>query len=196
MTIKIIDDVIPLSIQNDIENVVSDARFPWHFIPSSDLSNLANENYVTEKREFYQNMNIIDPPQFFQNILNDQAQPTFFFQWFTPLLDSIKFEGMKILRMKMNFNYPYLNSNSDSHGIPHVDLPLEENYTTCVYYVTDADGDTILFNEKNGYKGILSVQTRVSPKKGRIVLFDGNTLHAACPPQSDNKRIVLNINLK
>ena len=54
----------------------------------------------------------------------------------------------------MNFNSPYIGTNENTHGIPHVDLPFENTYTTAVYYVTEADGDTILFNEK-----IITVET-------------------------------------
>ena len=99
--------------------------------------------------------------------------------------------------MKMNFNYPWLGVKESMHGIPHVDLPAEKNYTTAIYYVTDGDGDTILFNEKNGHNGPLTIKERISPKKGRMVLFEGDTLHAACPSISSNKpRIVLNINIR
>lgn len=102
---------------------------------------------------------------------------------------------MSILRMKMNFNYPLVGTKEFTHGIPHVDLPTEKDYTTAIYYVTDADGDTILFNKKNGYEGPLKIKERITPKKGRIVLFEGNTLHAACPPISNKPRIVVNINI-
>jgi ectoine hydroxylase-related dioxygenase (phytanoyl-CoA dioxygenase family) len=98
--------------------------------------------------------------------------------------------------MKMNFNYPWIGNKVSTHGIPHVDLPCEKGYTTAIYYVTDGDGDTFLFNEKNGHKGPLIIKERVSPKKGRIVLFDGDTLHAACPPISNRPRIVVNINIR
>ena len=162
---------------------------------SSDLGSEASDNYVPTKRKEFQNNEIIDPGQFYHNILIDQ-QPGQFFGWFTPILDAIKFEDMHILRMKMNFNYPWVGIKESTHGIPHVDLPLEKSYTTAIYYVTDGDGDTILFNEKNGHQGPLTIKGRISPKKGRIVLFEGDTLHAACPPISNRPRIVVNINIR
>ena len=192
---KIIDDVIPLHIQNELEKNILDSRFPWGHMFSSDLGSEASDDYVTSKRKEFQNDEIIDPGQFYHNILIDQ-QPGQFFGWFTPILDAIKFEGMRILRMKMNFNYPLVGIKGSTHGIPHVDLPTEKDYTTGVYYVTDADGDTILFNQKNGYQGLLTIKERVAPKKGRIVLFEGDTLHAACPPMSNRPRIVVNINIR
>ncbi|MEI7727862.1 MAG: 2OG-Fe(II) oxygenase [Bacteroidota bacterium] len=194
MTIKIIDDVIPIAVQDEIERNVLDPRFPWCYIKSSDLGNLASLNYLLQKRADFQSEAIIDPGQFYHNILVDQ-KPGHFFQWFTPILDAISFEGMRVLRMKMNFNFPHVGSTDLMHGIPHVDLPNERKYTTGVYYVTDADGDTILFDQQQGYTGKLTIKQRVSPKKGRLVLFDGNTLHAACPPTSNSPRVLVNINI-
>jgi len=192
---KIIDDVIPLSIQNELERNILDPRFPWGHMLSSDLANGASDDYVVLKRKEFKENNIIDPGQFYHNILNEQ-QPGQFFSWFTPILDAIKHQDMRILRMKMNFNYPWAGISDSTHGIPHVDLPNEKGYTTAIYYVTNADGDTILFNEKNGHQGPLTIKERVSPKKGRIVLFDGDTLHAGCPPISNSPRIVVNINIR
>ena len=196
METKIIDNVIPKNIQDEIEKAVLDIRFPWHFILSSDISNLAYQDYLKEKQDLYQDSNIIDPPQFFQSLLSGNGEPTFFFGWFTPILDAIKFEGMRILRMKINMTFPYAGSNNLSYGIPHVDLPDEAGYTTGIYYLTDADGDTIIFNEKHGHKGKLSIQSKINPKKGRLVLFEGNTLHAPMPTFSNKVRVVLNINFK
>ena len=192
---KIIDDVIPLSIQNELERNILNPIFPWGHMFSSDLANEASDDYVLLKRKEFRSDEIIDPGQFYHNILIDQ-QPGQFFTWFTPILEAIKFEDMRILRMKMNFNYPYFGNKDSTHGIPHVDLPNEKDYTTAIYYVTEGDGDTLLFNEKNGHQGPLTIKQRVSPKKGRIILFEGDTLHAACPPISNRPRIVVNINIR
>ena len=193
--IKIIDDIIPTDIQDALEKKILQPNFPWGRMTSSDLSNQASSDYTLRKRKDFLNDNIIDPSQFYHDIVMGQ-QLGKYFEWFTPIIDSIKFDGIQILRMKMNFNFPFVGASEDSHGIPHVDLPEEDGYTTGVYYVTNGDGDTILFNEKRGHIGKLTIQKKVSPKKGRIVLFDGNTLHAACPPISNRPRIVININIR
>ena len=190
---KIIDNIISIELQNDLEKKILQPNFPWGRMTSSDLAEEASLDYALSKRKEFNDECIIDPPQFYHNILVDQ-KPGPAFEWFTPILNAIKFENMRILRMKMNFNFPFVGSTEKNYGIPHVDLPNEEIYTTGVYYVTDADGDTILFNEKKGKAGKLSILKRESPKKGRIVLFDGNTLHAACPPTSNQPRVVVNIN--
>jgi len=71
------------------------------------------------------------------------------------------------------------------HYQPHTDRP--EEHLGLIYYVNDSDGDTIFF------EGDKELQ-RVTPKKGRIVLFDGSTLHAGGFP-TDNPRCIVNYNL-
>jgi hypothetical protein len=68
---------------------------------------------------------------------------------------------------------------------PHTDRP--EEHLGLIYYVNDSDGDTVFFKNKEIIK-------RVSPKKGRIVLFDGNTFHSGGFP-TDNPRCIVNFNL-
>ena len=89
---KIIDDLIPLHIQNELEGNILNPNFPWGHMFSSDLGNEASDNYVFLKRKEFQDAEIIDPGQFYHNILIDQ-QPGQFFSWFTPILEAIKFEG-------------------------------------------------------------------------------------------------------
>ena len=63
-----------------------------------------------------------------------------------------------------------------------------------LYYVCDSDGDTIIFNEKEKSEKY-TVQKRVTPKQGRVVLFDGDFYHTAEQP-IDNIRCVVNYDLK
>jgi len=56
--------------------------------------------------------------------------------------------------------------------------------------VIDSDGDTLFFNKEG------DIINRVSPKKGRCVIFDGDILHASQNPIKSKDRIVINIDLK
>ena len=92
---------------------------------------------------------------------------------------------LSILRSKANLQTQFTDNNNSYHNTPHKDFDLE--HTVALYYVNDSDGDTIFF------AGDKELQ-RVTPKKGRIVLFDGNTLHAGGFP-TDNPRCIVNYNL-
>jgi len=62
------------------------------------------------------------------------------------------------------------------HYSPHVDLPFD--HLVVLYYVNDADGDTVFFNEKN------EIIKSVSPKRGRVVAFDGSIYHGGGVPKN------------
>ena len=79
----------------------------------------------------------------------------------------------------------------DAYNTPHIDVP-DTNYRSLLYYVTDSDGDTFIFNEKFDHKKALTVRKRVSPAKGKAVVFDSNTWHASSNPRVHANRVVLN----
>ena len=68
--------------------------------------------------------------------------------------------------------------------VPHVDLT--KPHWVCLYYVNDSDGDTIFYGDDG------EIIKTVSPKAGRIALFDGSIKHSAGKP-TKNERIVINI---
>ena len=86
-----------------------DTHFLWSHSKPSDLGNIVSKDYVLRKNTQFQSDYIVDPGQFYHNILIDQ-QPGQFFGWFAPILDAIQYENMRILRMKMNFNYPLISN--------------------------------------------------------------------------------------
>ena len=71
---------------------------------------------------------------------------------------------------------------------PHIDIPdfLGNNipFYSLIYYVSDSDGDTVFYNKDKEIK-------KVTPKKGKTVLFDGHLLHRGTKPINKTK-ILLN----
>ena len=63
-----------------------------------------------------------------------------------------------------------------------------------LYYVCDSDGDTIIYNEQIKSE-TYTLQRRVTPKQGRVVLFDGSYYPTAAQPLH-NIRCVVNYNLR
>ena len=103
-------------IQDELEANILNSNFTWGRMASSNLEDQATPDYVERKRVEFLDNNIIDPPQFAHNILINQ-QPGPFFGWFTPIIDAIKFKNIRILRMKMNFNVPYIGASDISDEI-------------------------------------------------------------------------------
>ena len=90
------------------------------------------------------------------------------------------------MRVKANFNTQTTNTDDEYHDLPHVDR--KDKHIVLLYYVNDTDGDTILFDNN------LNIIKRVSPKKNRVLIFDGNILHAGCSPIQSKKRVGINFN--
>ena len=97
------------------------------------------------------------------------------------------------------------NIKREDVDTPHTDIPVD--HFVMLYYVCDSDGDTIIYNEKcnnlddyddniNVVKNkIFSIQKKVTPKQGRVVLFNGKLYHTAEQP-NNNIRCVVNYDLR
>ena len=99
----------------------------------------------------------------------------------------------------INFNRAFLQLPlaekflKENNGI-HIDLP--EDHYACVYYVNDSDGDTIVYeqtryNTECGSQNVpLTEHKRVTPKKGRLVIFDGARFHCSSQPKNAYRCII------
>lgn len=120
-----------------------------------------------------------------------------------------------IIRCKLNLQTTAPLKAKDKYNLPHVDFDRIDGrkFLTAIYYLNDSDGDTFIFNEKSvdqfynnlivdgdlsqeGKKFIdnLTIRKRISPKKGTVMFFRGDTLHAGSHPTQTQNRLVLNYN--
>lgn len=82
---------------------------------------------------------------------------------------------------------------------PHIDCDRE--HTTSIFYVTDSDAPTIIYNEKR-FCGeipsdlVLTEKERVLPKENRLVVFPGNHIHTGMCPREYPMRILVNTNYR
>ncbi|MGB0723131.1 MAG: hypothetical protein ACPGU7_12130 [Gammaproteobacteria bacterium] len=90
---------------------------------------------------------------------------------------------------------PLANLRGSEYDAHHIDL-MDEHFAI-LYYVCDADGDTVLF--ENMYSkasphapapGELREKKRVRPKQGRAVVFDGYYWHTATQPRKSNRCVI------
>ena len=99
-------------------------------------------------------------------------------------------------RIKSNMSF---RSKEKLPAIPHVDT--HHNYSVLLYYVSDSDGDTILYYQfwsldKTTKEKDLTIVNSVSPLKGRAVMFESNRFHCWVPPIESDMRCVININFR
>jgi hypothetical protein len=108
-----------------------------------------------------------------------------------------------ILRIRMGL---FTKNEADAmHHNPHVDFA--EPHRTAVYYVNDSDGDTFVFKETIddvsqeeapafAAQGKFTVLSRISPKKGKMICFDGRHYHASMHPTKSPVRIAITFNFQ
>ena len=78
---------------------------------------------------------------------------------------------------------------------------MPHQHFVMLYYVCDSDGDTIIYDKKcetfkefenmiNSNTKTFNIQKKITPKQGRVVLFNGLLYHTAEQPNKDIRCIV------
>lgn len=114
----------------------------------------------------------------------------------------LQFFEENVIRTKVNMAFKQDESYKNKIQTPHSDQSDQGyEWVTGIYYVNDSDGDTLIFNEEesdldeNGNNN-LTILEKISPKKGRLVLFNGKKIHVGSHPTEHNNRIVINFNYR
>ena len=118
-------------------------------------------------------------------------------------IDKAKLKFNDLLRVRLGM-FPRTELAVPHHN-PHVDFYVP--HVVGLYYVNDADGDTVIFNERSDQvsldesvtyanDGRFTEQARISPRKGRMVFFDGGYYHASMHPKVHAQRIVVTFDFR
>ena len=114
---------------------------------------------------------------------------------FTPLLKKIGLtigvRNISVLQGRSFLQFPVKEKGEPD--LPHIDI-MDKIHIVGLYYVVDSDGDTIIYNERKESESY-TVKQRVTPKQGRIVIFDGGLYHTAEQPLN-NTRCRVNYNIE
>lgn len=97
------------------------------------------------------------------------------------------YKQKNIIRSKANLQTQNSINNTNKLNPPHKDMDFP--HYVMLYYVNDSDGDTFFFDTGG------NLLKRVSPKKGRLVYFNGELYHSGSNPVKSGDRMVVNINL-
>ncbi len=194
--VLIIDDCIASSSQDHIEKSFLGGSFPWYYVPSANFGFLDNNQIDSNRKSLYNIPNAVDTPHFVHTLLSVNGEWSNYFPALIPVISAIPFTVKNLIRIKANITNQNANYNKDSFGIPHTDIFDVPDYYTAIYYINDSDGDTYIFNEKYENKQFdkLTVKNRITPKKGRLVVFNGSYLHSGNNPSTSNPRAVINFN--
>jgi hypothetical protein len=173
---------IDKDIVNEIENILTSSAFGWYF----------QNKTVRPYPKFDTPKSCVDSFQLthvFKQGPHDIDNNSPYFYLIPKLLKAANLNVKTLFRAKANFNVANVRQKSNQHQAPHTDLfkPDYPNWYTFLYYVNESDGDTLFFDKK------FKIIKRVSPQRGKAVLFRNDLLHAAQNPKKNPYRIIINM---
>jgi len=187
--ILVIDDFISLEYQEKIKQELLglENNFPW--IYTEDVTGAGDYDSQHRAALGHQYVEIDD---------DDVSEITsVYHHLFTPMLSKacqhLKMPEVEVLQGRSFLQFPLKNIDTSVVDTPHIDLDEGDEHIVVLYYVIDSDGDTIIYNERTESSSYTEKQ-RVSPKQGRVVIFEGGQYHTAQQPQNGT-RCVVNYNL-
>lgn len=177
--IQVIDNVIGQKYSQFVFDEM--CKLKWSFVPDISLGQ-AKENHPGFSHTLYLH------EEFNNNKNGTIIAPEYY------LIAPILLEASDKLGKKFTLDHVFrsrarltLNQDKIKVGNPHVDYQIP--HWVLIYYVNTTDGDTILFDNKN------RIIDRVTPQRGRAVLFDGSILHSASN-STEQPRIIINNNIR
>jgi len=197
----VIENVLPQRYWAEIMGLVTHKEFPWNFF--EDLTFRTADTAV-----FKQNPEIMNSCGF-SHLFFDEGRQSPYWQFIKPLMFSIaektkfrnELRSVQPFRVKANLQTQVNSSTVDNYNMPHIDPAHIKNGKTnwiFLYYVSDSDGDTFLFNETttDGFPPEkFTLKKRVPHKANSALVFKDNMYHASSNPVKDRKRININFNL-
>ena len=190
--VLIFDDIININYQLQIKDILLGERafneedFPWFFIPdityNDDLENQGRCGFSHYFADMEEGIISRFHPLFIKLIQNSCKK--------------INVEKVDILQARSFLQLP-TNITKEDVDDAHIDIVTDGEsapYFVMLYYVCDSDGDTIIYNEREKSESY-TIKKRVTPKQGRVVLFDGGFYHTAEQPNKD-KRCIINYDLQ
>ena len=197
MNITIIDDVVDKATQDEIEKRLLSGETQWTFARS-----IFYDKVMHPEVEQLQKKRIMSFTKLLVSLEEQTVDPTFSF-YNQPLKSAKKNHGIdikRVLNSRIQLQLPLAINQEREYGIPHIDAHRDYPYKVGVYYVNDVDGDTYIFNQtetnstpEDIKNGKVDVYTKISPKKGRLVIFDGDVYHSVGKPKTD-LRCIINYN--
>ena len=190
--ILVFDNIIDLDYQEKIKNILigeetyNDYYFPWYF--TQDVTKYKDVN--SQKRSaFFHNYVVSDYDNDVGTV--DSIFHHLFISLIKNVCNKIDKQNIDIIKGRSFLQLP-INYTGERVDTPHVDIT--NDHFVMLYYVCDSDGDTIIYNEQVKSDSY-TLQKKITPKQGRVVLFDGSYYHTAEQPLN-NIRCVVNYNLK
>lgn len=164
------------SMADYIENVIADKGLHWNWNDS------VTYNYVNTKQlnDFQFTHGLYVDGEIHSELFNLARMIIYMFEAKTGI------EVKNVLRAKVNLMVNSEWSDEEIKAAIHIDSE-EENAISLVYYVSDSDGDTVVYDYDK-----VTVKEVGSPIKGDLIYFKSNMPHRPTPPRNHKRRMVIN----
>ena len=188
--IIVIDDFISLEYQEKIKQELLGLgnNFPWHYTEDVTAAGDFDSQHRPAMSHDYVIINDDDDTSEIESVYH---------HLFVPMLSKachhLKMPETEIIQGRSFLQFPLKNIDTSVVDLPHIDLDEGDEHIVVLYYVIDSDGDTIIYNERTESSSYTEKQ-RVSPKQGRVVIFEGGQYHTAAQP-TKGTRCIVNYNL-
>ena len=191
--IYVIDDVVSKGYQDLLEHELTNQNAPWHF--QRDIALDVNDPKAVK------NIQGLTPGLshiFFDVDSGGVRSPLY--NLTLPLMfeafAKIDVKPKMIVQARSFMHIPLADSLRKEYDNVHVDYG--KDHLVCLYYVNDTDGDTFIFDKTfedvpvgSDYSKVQwNIKQRITPKKGRCVLFDGRNYHSSSGPTKDIRCII------
>ena len=187
--IIVIDDFVSLEYQEKIKQELLGLEndFPWYYTEDVTTAGDFDSQYRPALNHYYVNFDDDDISEV----------ESVYHHLFVPMLSKackyLKIPETEVIQGRSFLQFPLKNIDTSVVDTPHIDLDEGDEHVVVLYYVVDSDGDTIIYNERTESLTYTEKQ-RVTPKQGRVVIFEGGQYHTAQQP-SNGTRCIVNYNL-
>ena len=175
--IIVIDDFISLDYQEKIKQELLGLEndFPWYYTEDVTTAGDFDSQYRPALNHYYVNFDDDDISEV----------ESVYHHLFVPMLSKackyLKIPETEVIQGRSFLQFPLKNIDTSVVDTPHIDLDEGDEHVVVLYYVVDSDGDTIIYNERTESLTYTEKQ-RVTPKQGRVVIFEGGQYHTAQQP--------------
>jgi hypothetical protein len=179
-TPKIYDDLFSQAFMDEVEATLLGDYFGWFYSPDvtwgRDNPNMTDKiGRAAFKHHYYMGGSVNSDYAYIPQKIHAAA---------TKVYPEFASKRIDLARSFLHPQHPEQHRNA-----PHTDQ--EAPHYVCLYYVNDVDGNTIIFKGMDDTQVLMEVE----PKKGRLVVFDGNSnLHCSTTPTT-GARAIVNLNL-
>lgn len=196
---QILDNLIPLSYQNDLINLLYHGDFPWYYHASTTAVTEA-QLLLPSPNSFFDS-NTAESAQFGHSFVINGKVTSDHYRTISPMLYFLEqrtgYKSSQVLRIKANMLLKDSTYPNNCYHEPHTDIygPDHLGQTSMIYYVDDSDGDTHFFDQfldTGGLPSSVTTAHRQAPTRGTAVVFPSNRFHASSSPKTHNRRVVLN----